>query len=72
MMLDFWVWQWMSKYDTRGVWLDEGMEWKISARYPQGKLDEGMEWKISARYPQGRLDEGMEWKMSARYPQGQV
>lgn len=25
MMLDFWVWQWMSKYDTRGVWLDVGM-----------------------------------------------
>jgi len=42
MMLDFWVWQWMSKYDTRGVWLDEGMEWKMSARYPQGRLDEGM------------------------------
>jgi len=41
MMLDFWVWQWMSKYDTRGVWLDEGMEWKISARYPQGRLRYG-------------------------------
>lgn len=25
MMLDFWVWQWMSKYDTRGDRLDEGM-----------------------------------------------
>ncbi|RHV79079.1 hypothetical protein DXB01_07950 [Clostridium sp. OF10-22XD] len=38
MMLDFWVWQWMSKYDTRGVWLDVGMEWEISVRYPQGQV----------------------------------
>lgn len=45
----------MSKHDTRGGRLDVGMEWEISARYPQGRLDVGMEWRISARYPQGHV-----------------
>ncbi|EDO57012.1 hypothetical protein CLOL250_02198 [Clostridium sp. L2-50] len=45
-----------------------GIEWKMSARYPQGRLDEGIRKNVGGKYPTKLNKFGMKTKKQVRYP----
>ena len=58
------VWRMMSKHDTRGGRLDEGMEWRINARYPRRliRYGYGIGYECTIPTRQARCGYGMENK----------
>ena len=48
----------MSKYDTRGVWLDAGIRKNVGGKYPTKLNKFGMKTKKQVRYPRVAYNRG--------------